>query len=503
MSRASKRVVGLLVIAVIGVSVASVLTQGVEPTVVYTTPVERVSELKAVVRASGEIQPRDSVDIQAEIAGVIIELPVKEGDTVERGQVLLKIDPIATAAETAAVRAALEQATAEQKGQEVQIAMAEAGLLSDESQLKSAELEKVQADANWKRAEDAYVRRQKLVEQQLISTEDLEVAKNTFDVAAAARDAAAARVAQFEALLRANRIAMDQVRALRDAAGNRVQAARANLDRAEDMLKKTTIYSPLTGVITKLNVEVGERAVPGILSNPQATLMTIADMTVIDAEIEVDETDVVQIRLGDLAEIEVDALPDRVLVGEVAEIGNSPIDALGSGGNQSADVKDFLVKVRLRDVVPELRPGLSCSADITTEVRSDVLVIPIQSFTARDFPLDEAGEVQVPTPEQVDAQAAAEAAAAEAGTPIAAPVRQLTETTPGVFVRGPGDRAVFRPVTIGIAGQLEYEVLSGLEGGEEVVSGPYKVLRTLEVGDAISVDNSRSFRSTSDKGGTN
>jgi len=494
MSRGKKRVIGSIVVLAVALTVVGlVASRQDEPTLVYTTPVERVPELRAVVSASGEIQPVDSVDIQAEIAGVIIELPVHEGDTVQKGQVLLHIDPVATAAETAAVRAASQQAQAEAKGQEVQIAMAEANLAGDEAQLKSAQLDKVQADANCKRAEEAYARRQKLFTDELLSADDLEIAKNTLDVSVAARDAAAARVTQFEALLRANGIAIEQWKALRDAALNRVEAAHANLERAEDMLKKTTIYSPLTGIITRLNVEAGERAVPGIQSNPLATLMTIADMSVIEAEIKVDETDVVQVTLGDEAEIEIDALPDSKLHGVVSEIANSPI--LTASSSQTADVKDFLVKVRVLDPPPELRPGLSCSAEITTEVRADLLVIPIQSLTARDLVLDEAGQPVVPTPEDIDRRKAADAA----GAPADATVRKKTEAVSGVFLRGPGDRALFRPVKIGVVGQTDYEVLSGLEGGEEVVSGPYKVLRTLEVGDRLAVDNSRSFRASGDR----
>jgi len=466
-----------------------------EPTMVYTTPVERLPELRSIVTASGEIQPRDSIDIQAEIAGVIIELPVREGDTVQKGQVLLRIDPISTAAAAAGARAAAQQAQAEEKGQEVQIAMAEANLAGDEAQLKSAQLDLVQANANLNRAEEAYGRRQKLFEQELLSADDLEIAKNTLDVSVAARDASAARVGQFEALLKANRIAIDQFKALRDAAMNRVEAAQANREQAEDTLKKTVIYSPLTGIITRLNVEAGERAVPGILSEPQATLMTIADMSVIEAEIKVDETDVVQISLGDEAEIEVDALPDKKLKGTVSEIANSPITTAASGTGQSAEVKDFLVKLRLVEPPPDLRPGLSCSADITTEVRADVLVIPIQSLTARDLLLDEAGKAVVPTPEDVDKQAAEDAA----GTAAAGAERQKTEATAGVFLRGPGDRAQFRPVKIGTVGQMDYEVLEGLEGGEEVISGPYRVLRTLAIGDHLAVDNSRQFRASGDR----
>ncbi len=496
MTRKSKRLLGVFVIVVAAIAVVGfVKTKGSETSLVYTSLVERVPELRAVVNASGEIQPKESVDIQAEIPGVIIDLPVKEGDTVKKGQILLKIDPIATTADVAAVRANAQQAEAEAKGQVVQIAMAEANLARDAALLESAQLEKLQADANCKRAGDAFSRREKLFERQLLSEEDLDIAKTTLDVATAARDAAASRIVQYEAALRANRIAMEQLEALRDAGMKRVDAAKANLDKAEDTLKKTTLYSPLDGMITKLNVEAGERAVPGILSNPQATLMTISDMSIMEAQIKVDETDVVQIAIGDEAEIEVDALPDRKLKGRVSEIANSPLLTGSSGTNQAGEVKDFQVKLRILEPVAELRPGLSCSAEIVTEIRADVLVVPIQSLTARELPVDEAGKAIVPSPEEIDRQQAEE----QKGTLQAAPVEQVRKAIPGVFLHGPGGRALFRAVKTGIVGQTEYEVLEGLEAGEEVVSGPYKALRTLEIGDHLAVDNSRKFRASAER----
>jgi HlyD family secretion protein len=496
MSKKSKRWLGFFVIVVIAIGVAGFMrTKRTETSMVYTSFVERVPELRALVNASGEIQPKESVDIQAEIPGVIIELPVKEGDVVKKGQILLKIDPIATAAEVAAVRAAAQTAEAEAKGQVVQIAMAEANLARDEALLQSAQLEKVQADANCKRADDAYSRRQKLFERKLLSEEDLDIAKTTLDVATAARDAAASRITQYEAALRANRIAMDQLEALRDAGEKRVDAAKANLEKAEDTLKKTTLYSPLDGMITKLNVEAGERAVPGILSNPQATLMTIADMSVMEAQIKVDETDVVQITLGDEAEIEVDALPDKKLKGTVSEIGNSPLLQSNSGSNQAGEVKDFEVKLRVIDPTSELRPGLSCSAEIVTDVRTEVLVVPIQSLTARELAVDENGKAIVPSVEDIDRQLLEE----KTGTLQAAPARQERKPIPGVFLRGADGRATFRVVKTGIIGQTDYEIVEGLEAGEEVVSGPYKALRTLEIGDHVAVDNSRKFRAIAER----
>lgn len=492
MSRKSKRFFFVVLLLAAAVTVAAVLNAGrPERTTVHTAIAERVLELKSIVSASGEIQPKESVDIQAEIAGVIVELPVKEGDRVKKGQILLKIDPIATAAQTAAVRAAFHAAEAEARGQSVQIAMAEANLARDEFLLKTSELERAQSEANYRRAVDNLNRKKALFERQLLSSEELDIATTTVDVAKAALDAADARVAQFDASLKANRIAIGQWKALEEAGQKRVEAARANLDSAEDLFKKTTIYAPIDGLISKLNVEAGERAVPGILSNPQATLMTIADMSIVEARINVDETDVVNVRLGDEALVEVDAIPDRKLAAVVSEIANSPILATGGAASQTTDVKDFEVVLRLAEPDPALRPGLSCSADITTEVRENALVVPVQSLTARDYETDDAGNALVPTPADVDREKAAE----KEGTLQAATGRKKKKETTGVFVRGAGDRAEFRAVKTGILGESDIEVLEGLEEGTEVIAGPYQAIRTLEVGDHLKIDNTRKFRS--------
>jgi len=296
-------------------------------------------------------------------------------------------------------------------------------------------------------------------------------------------EAANSRIQQLDSQIKAAQANIEYTKALRDAVLQRVEGARSNLNRADDLLKKTTIRSPLDGVVVKLNVEEGERAVPGILTSPQATLMTIADLSIIEAELQVDETDIVSVKMADKGEVLVDALPDVTLVGHVMEIGNSPITTgLSSTGQEG---KDFKVVLRIDDPPSTLRPGMSCEADITTSVRKDVLVVPIQALTMREVEVDSDGKYVPPRPKEASggAQAAAEAVP-----------RDKRKELQGTFLAGADQAARFRPVKTGIMGEMDVEVLEGLDLGEEVVVGPLKALRTLEEGARIEVDRTKPFR---------
>jgi HlyD family secretion protein len=244
------------------------------------------------------------------------------------------------------------------------------------------------------------------------------------------------------------------------------------------MLGKTVLKAPIAGLITKLNVEKGERAVPGFQSNPVATLMTIADMSVIEAEISVAEADIVMVELGAKAVVEVDAMRDVEIHGTVTEVGQSPIQA--STGGASQEGKDFKVVVRLAEPPAALRPGFTATADITTAIRDDVLVIPLQAQTAREVELD-AEKRYVPPPEPIDDSLA---------TPVSASNRRNLEELEGVFVMRDG-RAHFVPVKLGIIGDMDVEVLDGLTDGDTVVIGPIKALRTLKEWDRIVIDEER------------
>ncbi|HVR75816.1 MAG TPA: efflux RND transporter periplasmic adaptor subunit [Planctomycetota bacterium] len=488
-----KRLFVILVLLVAaGVSIP-LMVGGKKPQMVRLARAERFDELKAVVNGSGEIRTRDSVDVQAEIAGVIIELPVREGDVVTKGQVLLKIDPFQTETDVFAARAQLSALEAEAAGQEFQIASSEASAARDVFLKKTAEVELRQAETNLARAQMAYNREKDLLESSIISPDQFELTETQLKLNNAYVEAAMAKIEQHEAQIRAANANLAYARSTRLAVLQRVEGARSSLLRAEDLLKRTTIRSTLNGVIVKLNVEEGERAVPGILSNPQATLMTIADFTLIEAELKVDETDIVNVKLEDIARVVVDAFPETPLSGRVVEIGNSPIISSSSGGmgSSSPEGKDFKVIVRIEGPPRALRPGMSCEADVTTAVKKDVLVIPIQALTMREVEVDSEGQ-HVPAPPDRKPDFAREATADSD--------RSRRKELQGVFMKGKDLTALFRPVKTGILGEMDIEVLKGLEPGEEVIVGPLKALRTLKENDKISIDTEHPFRRSLRKG---
>lgn len=437
--------------------------------------VERTPELIAKVDATGEIKPKEYVELQSEIVGVITELFVDEGDFVQRGDLLVRIDPTQTEAETRAQEALLQAALMDANNQKGQITVQQTNLNRERASVTVAEAEVERARQALEFASNNFKRKQELFEQNLISRDLYEQAKNEEVTAIASLTSAKARLQQAKASLEAAEVSLEQSRNSHEAALRRVDQNRAILERSQDSLAKTTIRSPLTGVITQLNVEVGERAVPGTLNNPAATIMIIADLSVIEAEIEVDETDIVRVQLGQDAVVNVDALPNQPLKGVVTEIGNSAIAQVGQ-----QEAKDFKVAIRLNDPPDTLRPGLSCTADITTAVRNDILTIPIQALTVRELPVRDDG-----TPILEDSE--------ESGTTEEGPGESRTEGKKeekdfeGVFVVK--DRKVhFVPVTTGITGDTNIEILEGLDEGSSIVTGSYKALRTLNHGDRVKIE---------------
>ena len=434
MTKKRKRLLAIIGLVVVGlVAAGAFLNNRPERTLVQTGKVERLPLLESIVSASGEVRAKDFVDLQTEIAGVIVELPVKEGDHVEQGQVLLRIDPFQAGQDVASARAQYEASCAE----------------------------RTVSESNRDLLKDQLERRGSLHAQDLITDDEYKAAESAL------------------------RVAESQV----NAAERRCAVAQANLERMDDLLGKTTITSPLSGAITKLNVSKGERAVPGILSNPEATLMTIADLSTIEAEVKVDETDIILVSLGDKAIVTVDALPDVELEGHVTEIGNSPIGDTGelratTSSNQEG--KDFKVVVRIDAPPASLRPGLSASADIYVEKRENVLVIPLQAVTVREVKVDAEGKYVPPDPAELERAAqggpkAGDALAASGGKDD--PKQELE----GVFLRD-GERVRFRPVKLGIKGEAEVEIEEGLAEGDELVIGSYKVLRTLKEWDLVEVE---------------
>jgi len=478
-----------IVLLALVVGVAGLITwqslKPVPPTKVVTAKVEKIGSLRAIVSGTGEIRANQFVDIQAEVAGVITELNVREGDKVDVGTVLLRLDDLQLKAEADGAAAQLGAAEADAKNAIASVATAEANLAGERTALANVRVEVEQAKISSERADALFRRKKDLFDAGLIGSEEFEIATADARLAVQRLAFTEARIAQAEANLNAMAARVEAARSLADAACRRVDAQRASLTRANDVVGKTVIKSPLSGLITKLNVERGERAVPGIQSNPIATLMTIADMSIIEAEIRVAEADIVQVKIGAPAEVEVDAIRDVKWKGQVTEIGQSPIQTSSatssSSTSQNQEGKEFKVVVRLVDPPPTLRPGFTATAEIVTATRSDVVVVPFPAQTAREVDVDDAGKY-LPRPEPKPGEKERAPTAEE---------RQKRKELPGVFVLRDG-RVRFQPIKAGVIGEsMDVEVLEGLVVGDEVVSGPNAVLRSLKDWDRVEIDDSR------------
>lgn len=393
-------------------------------------------DLAQTVASSGEIKPKKSVNISSNAMGRIIRMPVKEGDRVREGDLLISLESIQTAADVEAAQAMLEAGQTELDAMQSQIRSNDAAIATAKADITRAETDLNRAKINLDRSEA-------MVKDGLVSREQYDHTKADYDVAAAQLNAVRARLLQAEAQA-------TQTLKQRDGTSLRLAQQRTSLIRAKDQLAKTTITAPLTGIITYLPVNEGEIAIVGVQNQPGTTLMTIADMSVITAEVKVDETDIVNVRIGQEAEIKVDALGDRKLKGHVSDVGNSAVNRSGQTGNTGTqEAKDFKVVITLDDPPEELRPGLSCTASIITARTKQVLTIPIQALTVREFD----------DPED--------------------PLKKKKIEKEGVYVIT-NDTVMFKAVKTGITGTTDIEILEGLSEKEKIVTGPYQVLRNLE-----------------------
>jgi len=454
---------------------------------VQTSKVVRKDALKAQVSASGQIRAKEFVELQSETAGVIIDLPIREGDKVTKGDILLKIDPIQTQAQTSSAQAQYEAAMTEIRGQQFQIANADQNLASSEAALISARAELAQAENNVARARSSFQRSQQLHEEGLISRDEYEQAQNSLKGVQSQYEVSKSRLSQMETQVAVAKNNIEQMRRSFEASQARLKSQEAQLTQATDQQRKTTITAPLTGVITQLNVEKGERAVPGVLNSPQATLMVIADLSVIQAELKVDETDIVNLALGNSAQVKVDALPEEVFDGEVSEIGNSPISTSAAA---TQEAKDFKVIVTLKVPTTKIRPGMSCTADITTDTRNNILAIPIQALTIREVEVDKDGnyvEPDLSKPKKTETIAQADSSNKS---------KINKKELEGVFVVTKENLARFRPVKTGITGESEIEVKSNLQEGEVIVSGSFQTLRNLKDGAFVKIDTTAKTEAT-------
>jgi len=439
-------------ILVVGIIFFTIHFSGRNVVTVQTGKAQR-QDLTSIVSASGEIKPKTYVNVGANAFGKIIRLYVREGDRVKRGQLLAQLENVQSNADVAATQASLEAARTD-------TAAAEAGYKTSLADLNRAKADAERTKLDWDRAQSLY-------KEALIATAEYESRKNAFLTAEAGLAQAQARV--------------NQAKAQVDTAERHITQNQANLTRVSDVLKKTSYLAPYDGVVTNLPVREGETVVIGIQNSPGSTLMTIADMSVITAEVRVDETDIVNVKLGQAAEVTIDAIPKKLFKGTVTEIGdNAIVRSTGVATSQqtsaSQEAKDFKVVVTLAEPPSNLRPGLSATAKITTAIRSNALAIPIQALTVRrqadlDSAKTEKGSVQAAAP-----------------PPDASNSEKSTDEIQGVFVIR-NKKAEFVPVDTGIAGTTDIEVMHGLQPGDEVVTGSYKVLRTLKPGASIKVDN--------------
>ena len=439
--------VGILVLllAIVGFTVS----QSNKGVITVQTGKVAKEDLASTVTASGEIRPKTYANIGALGIGKIVRLLVHEGETVKAGQKLAQLENTQSAADVAAMRAQVEAARTDSAAQE--------------AALRSANSELERAKADFERSKLDYERAQQLYKDQLIPKSQFDQAKNAYEVAAATIETDKARAAQAKAQLASN--------------NERIHQFQASLTRATDVLSKTEYVAPFDGIVTNLPVREGETAVMGIQNSPGSTLMTVADMSVITAEVKVDETDIVNVRLGQPAEVTIDAIPKKVFHGTVTEIGNNAIiRSSGLSTSQvttgSQEAKDFKVVVTLTDPTPNLRPGLSSTAKITTNTVKDAVSIPIQALTVRQ---------KADLEQKPKGSSTVQAAAAD--------TKKDKEEIQGVFVIN-NKKAEFRKVETGVTGTTNIEVKGGLKPGDEIVTGSYKVLRTLRNGTSVKVDNS-------------
>lgn len=403
-------IIGVVVLAVVGSVAAVAMRSGNSAIQVETAKVTRVDSLQAFVTASGEIVATRYADIGSAVMGRLVELAVKEGDSVKAGQVLARIDPVQASSSAAAAAASVGALEADSRGAATQVRAAQAAL--DEARSREKE-----SGASLARAQE--LQRGGLLPQ------------SEFDKASLAAATATAQVASAAA-------ALERAQQALSGSERRIAQGRAENTRARDMLSKTEITAPIDGVITRLDVEQGEMVVIGVQNQPGSILMTISDLSAVNAEVKVAEADVMRLSNGFTAAVTLEALPLQKFTGRVVEIGASALPQVGT----QAAAREFRVKVRLDGPAAALRPGLTCDTEILVAERKNATTVPLQAV-----------------------------------------VEQNGQT--GVFVLRDGG-VQFTPVTTGIIGGLSIEV-SGVAEGTAIVSGPFQALRELRDGDRVRV----------------
>ena len=407
----------------------------------------RTRDLEAIVSASGKIQPKRQVNVSANTMGRVTRVAVEEGQRVAAGQFLLEIDP---------------------RSLEGQMQRGEASVAAARSALQQARVGVEQARVTLELARQTLKRQEDLWAEGLTPRETLERSQNEVEV----RETELAAREQ-EIQTREEEIKQEQ----------------ASLATTQYNLTQVIIASPMDGLITRRNIEEGETAVVGTMNNAGTVLLTVADMSELEAELEVDETDVPAVALGQPARVTIDAFPDRTFHGRVTEIGNSPVQATGPPNTNQAQATNFKVVITLDEEVPNVRPGFTCTAEITTATRAEVVAVPIQSLTVRELLFDHAGAlVREPPPERPRRWFGGQTTGNERAvtTPAEPPPGHTREETEGVFLVRDA-QALFMPVQIGIAGERYFEVLSGASVDDRVITGPFASVRGLADGEQVTV----------------
>ena len=441
--------ISLAAVAVVALVALFIWRQQSGYTKVLTAKIAR-QDLTTVVSGTGQIKPTTYVNVGANVMGSVTRFYVKEGDSVKKGEVLAQIENV--------------QQTANVVGQEAAIAAAKTDISSYIAAEKTAEANVEHAKADLEQKKLDWEREQALYQAGIES-------KANFDAKKALYDTDVASVAQAVAQL-------NQAKAQTDSARGHLGTQVATLRANQDMLDKTIASAPFDGIVTNMPIKEGETVVTGIQNTAGSTLMTLADMSVITAEIKVDETDIVSVQLGQPADVTVDALPGKVFKGHVTLVGDQALlrstgQATSTSTSGTEEAKDFKVVVTLDQPSSELRPGLSTTAKITTAQKPGVIALPIQALVMHS-PDDDKAKGGV--------QAASSAAA------VKAPAQQ------GVFViegKSGKLRTRFVPVTTGITGTTDIEALSGIKEGDEIVLGPYKTLRTLKSNTLVKRDTAK------------
>jgi HlyD family secretion protein len=402
----------------------------------------RARDLEAIVSASGKVQPKRQVNVSANTTGRVTRVAVEEGQRVKAGQFLLEIDP---------------------KQLEGQLQRGEAGVAAAQSSLQAARTAVEQGRANLELARQNLKRQQDLWKEGLTTRESLERAQNEMAVREAELQARQQDIETNEA---------------------RIRQEQASLSTTRYNLNQIIITAPMDGLVTRRSIEEGETAVLGTMNNAGSVLLTIADMSVIEAEVEVDETEIPTVQLNQETRVTIDAVPDRTFRGRVTEIGNSPIQTQTNTQNTGQrQATTFKVVITLEEPVPDIRPGFTCTAEITTARRKEVVAVPIQALTVREMLYNDKGEMVRETPTRRRRGSRLETPVSASNEPPPGHTRKETE---GVFAIRDG-RAEYLPVKVGIAGEQYFEVLEGLKAGDQVITGPFSSVRELADGQDVRV----------------